>query len=236
MKKKLAIILPVYNEEMSIEKVIKDWGKILPKAIFDLIVINDGSKDKTHLVIEKLKDQIKNLILINKTNQGHGKAICDGYKYAIKNNYKYIFQTDSDGQFFSSDFVKLWKKKEKVDYDIILGDRHKRKDPFLRVFLSRFVLRTILKIFFNRNIIDPNIPYRFISAEFMKDFLRLKPNKFIAPNIIMSLHAKKIFFIKVKHAKRNYGEIKWPLEKLIKFGLILLVDLKNYFFISRKKI
>ncbi len=63
MKKKLAIILPVYNEEMSIEKVIKDWGKILPKAIFDLIVINDGSKDKTHLVIEKLKDQIKNLIL-----------------------------------------------------------------------------------------------------------------------------------------------------------------------------
>ena len=45
MKKKLAIILPVYNEEMSIEKVIKDWGKILPKASFDLIVINDGSKD-----------------------------------------------------------------------------------------------------------------------------------------------------------------------------------------------
>ena len=235
MTKELAIIMPVYNEELGIEKVIKDWSSVLPEKTFDLIVINDGSKDNTQSVISKLQNKINNLILINKVNEGHGPAICDGYKYGVKNNYSYIFQTDSDGQFFSSDFIKIWEKRHIFDYEIILGNRLDRNDPFIRVFLSKVILRTLLKIFFNKYVIDPNIPYRLMSRNFVEKFLEIKPEKYIAPNIIMSLHAKKIFFIKVKHAERRYGEIKWPLKKLINFGIRLLADLKHYFLKYKKQ-
>ena len=53
--KELAIVIPVYNEEENIEKVLNDWKKILDKKIFDIIIINDGSKDKTKFILDKIK-------------------------------------------------------------------------------------------------------------------------------------------------------------------------------------
>ena len=53
--KTLAIVIPVYNEEENIKKVIVDWSKILSNRLFDIIVINDGSKDKTKLILNKIK-------------------------------------------------------------------------------------------------------------------------------------------------------------------------------------
>ncbi len=228
MTKELAVVIPVYNEEEAIKKVIDDWKIILPAKLFDLIIINDGSTDNTKSILLNCKKKIKNLIVINKTNAGHGKAVCDGYNFAIKKGYKYIFQTDSDNQFFASDFKKIWNKKNNSNYDIILGDRFKRNDPFLRVFLSKVVLRLLLKILFGKYVVDPNIPYRLIKTDFMRKFIKLRPEKFIAPNIIMTLQAKKVSFVRVKHAKRSYGEIQWPLKKLFIFGTILLKDLKKY--------
>ena len=78
---------------------------------FDLIIVNDGSTDNTKSILLDYK-KIKNLVVINKINEGHGKAVCDGYNFAIKKKYQFIFQTDSDNQFFASDFKKLWKKRK----------------------------------------------------------------------------------------------------------------------------
>ncbi|MDA8706568.1 glycosyltransferase family 2 protein [Candidatus Pelagibacter sp.] len=233
--KELAIIIPVYNEEEIIEKVLVDWSKIISIKKFDIIIINDGSKDNTKKIILKLKQKIKNLILINKINEGHGKALIMGYRYAQKKKYRFIFQTDSDDQFYSNDFKKFWRKKDSKKFDIILGDRFKRNDPFLRVFLSRFILSKLLRFYFGKSTVDANIPYRLITNKFIKDFLELRPEKYIAPNIIMTLYAKNIWGIKVKHKKRDFGEVKWSLKKLVKFGLVLLKDLKTYYIFDKKK-
>ncbi len=232
--KELAVVIPVYNEEEVIEKIVNDWTKILPSKNCDLIIVNDGSKDKTEIILSKCKDNYKNLIIINKTNEGHGAAICDGYKYALEKKYSYVFQTDSDDQFFSSDFKILWENKENSNYDMILGNRHKRDDHFLRVFLSKVILRLILKTFFRKQVTDANIPYRLIDTKFLMDFMKLKPEKFIAPNIIMTLHAKNVKFIKIRHTKRNHGELQWSIKKLLKFGLILIKDLRNYYTVLKK--
>tara|TARA_A100001011_G_C14291715_1_gene836486 strand:+ start:1252 stop:1962 length:711 start_codon:yes stop_codon:yes gene_type:complete len=234
MRKKLAVVIPVYNEEESIKKVVNDWKKILPTKLFDLIIINDGSTDNTKSILSNFKKKIKNLIVINKKNAGHGKAVCDGYKFAIKKKYKYIFQTDGDNQFFASDFKKLWSKKSNSNYDIILGNRFKRNDPLIRIFLSKIVLRLLLKTLFGKYVIDPNIPYRLIKTDFMSEFIKLNPTKFIAPNIIMTLLAKKLIFVRVKHSVRSYGEVSWPLKKLLKFGITLLKDLKKFHSLSQK--
>ena len=225
--KNLAIVIPVFNEAKTIAKVVSDWSQIIEIDQLDLIIVNDGSSDQTLKILEDLKKDTLNLIVINKKNEGHGYAICEGYKYASQNNYQFIFQTDSDDQFFASDFVKLWSRKNDI-HEIILGSRASRKDPFIRIFLSKVILRAILSIIFGKYIHDPNTPYRLIQRNFLISFMKINPEKYIAPNLIMSLFAKKIIKVNIKHRERNFGEQKWPIKKLINFGIRLIKDL--YFF------
>ena len=93
-----------------------------------------------------------------------------GYRYAIKKNYKFIFQVDSDNQFSSLDFKKLWIKRDK-DYDLILGYRKDRKDSKIRLFLSKIILNFLINFFFQKNIKDLNTPFRLIKNKFLKKFI-----------------------------------------------------------------
>ncbi len=225
--KELALIIPVYNEEENIEKVLNDWKKILEKKKFDIIVINDGSKDKTKLILDKIKKKNSNIKIINKLNGGHGESIYLGYKYATKKKYKFIFQVDSDDQFSASDFKALWKLKDK-SYDLIMGYRQYRKDPLLRIFLSKVVLRLFFLIYFKKNISDANIPYRLMKIKFLDKFIKNSSKKYIAPNILMTLYAKSVLSLKVKHFQRSKGVIRWPLRRLIYFGVRLIVEIAEW--------
>jgi dolichol-phosphate mannosyltransferase len=225
--KQLAIIIPVYNEEENIEKVINDWSKILEKKKFDIIVINDGSKDKTKLILDKIKKKSSNIKVINKLNGGHGESIYLGYKYATKKKYKFIFQVDSDDQFSATDFKALWKLKDK-SYDLIMGYRQYRKDPLLRIFLSKVVLRLFFLIYFKKNISDANIPYRLMKIKFLDKFIKNSSKKYIAPNILMTLYAKSVLSLKVKHFQRSKGVIRWPLRRLFYFGVRLIVEIAEW--------
>jgi glycosyltransferase involved in cell wall biosynthesis len=222
--KKLAIVIPVYNEQDSIKKVLLDWRFILNKREFDIIVINDGSTDNTYSILLKVKKIISQLKILNKKNSGHGQAIYTGYEYAVKKKYDYVFQVDSDDQFKSSDFKKIWKLKNKI-FDLVLGYRYSRQDPLLRVFLSKIVLRIFIFIYFKKIIYDANIPYRLIKLKFLQDFLYNSSKKYIAPNLIMSLFAKKIIYVRVNHFRRSKGVISWPIKKLISFGIRLFFDI-----------
>ena len=227
--KNLAITIPVFNEEKTIEKVVVGWSRVLDQSEFDIILINDGSIDNTQTILSGLEKKIKNLVIINKKNEGHGVSVIKGYKYAVENNYSYIFQTDSDDQFSPTDFEKFWSKRNRLDeFDIILGSRKIRNDPILRIFLSKVILRNILKIFFGKNLVDPNIPYRLMSRNFTLKFLKTEPENYIAPNIIMSLFANDVLSIDVLHYKRIYGEASWSIMKLYNFGKRLLSDLNNF--------
>lgn len=225
--KTLAIVIPVYNEEENIKKVIVDWSKILSNRLFDIIVINDGSKDKTKLILNKIKKKIHNLIIINKLNGGHGETIYLGYKYAVKKKYKFVFQVDSDDQFSAADFKSLWRLRNKP-FDLITGYRLYRKDPLVRIFLSKVVLRIFFLIYFNKRIADANIPYRLMKHNFLEKFIRNSSKKYIAPNILMTLYAEKIISIKVKHFQRSKGVIRWPIKRLIYFGVRLIIEITEW--------
>jgi glycosyltransferase involved in cell wall biosynthesis len=225
--KKLAIVIPVYNEEDNIKKVLDDWKIILSRNEFDIIVVNDGSLDKTNFILNKIKKNNNHIKILNKLNGGHGDSVLFGYKYAVKKNYQFIFQVDSDDQFSSLDFNKLWKIRNK-DYDLILGCRENRKDPIIRIFLSKIILRFFFIIFFQKYISDANTPYRLIKNKFLKIFLNNCNKKYLAPNILMSLFAKKIIPINVKHLQRSKGVIKWPVKKLIFFGIKLIIEIIKF--------
>jgi dolichol-phosphate mannosyltransferase len=234
MKNSLWVIMPVYNEAECIEKVIKDWMSELQRYDFDLTfcVLNDGSKDNTLEILKKLEQQEPGLKVIDKKNSGHGATCVMGYQLATRNNADWVFQTDSDDQFFPEDFKLLWDKREHSDF--VLGFRQIRHDAPFRLFVTR-ILRASLYILFGAYVKDSNIPFRLIKGSFLKKMLEQLPDPSpFAPNVFLSLMAKKagqeIYNIPVKHKERETGTVS-----IVRIGLIkVCVKSLNQLFSFRK--
>ena len=110
---KILAIIPAFNEEKTIKKVIKGVKKELPKC--DVLVVNDGSRDKTKEEAEK-----QNIYLINLPfNLGIGATVQIGFIFAKKNNYDLAFQIDADGQHIASQIKKIIKPVCQKKADII---------------------------------------------------------------------------------------------------------------------
>jgi dolichol-phosphate mannosyltransferase len=144
MAKKLAelsIFFPFWNEEKNIENVINKAivtaEKIADK--WEIIMIDDGSSDRTLQIAKKLAEKNKNLKLISHfPNRGYGAALKEGL---TKSKFKYIVFNDGDGQF---DFAEAEKFTELITKsDMVIGFRKKRNDANL---LKRLLLMNLLKI------------------------------------------------------------------------------------------
>ncbi len=218
--KDVTLVIPVYNESECIEKVISSWHAYLTSLnlSFGLILLNDGSKDNTKEVLEKIKNKYSGLTVIHKENSGHGNTILQGYNLAVKEDTAWIFQVDSDDQFFPEDFKLLWDKRNESDF--ILGQRLHRQDAFHRLVITRIV-RLITVLLFGVYSKDTNIPFRLIKKSYMSELLkRFSPDVF-APNIFLSVLAirdrQPVFHIPVKHKDRETGQvsiIRWKLLKI----------------------
>lgn len=183
------LIMPAFNEEENIEKTINEWSSVIQKFKgSEILVINDGSTDKTKKIIKKLVVKYRFLKVLHKINEGHGKTILRGYKYAIESNHQWVFQTDSDNQFTPNDFSKLWKRRHGSNF--VLGYRYNRKDPFYRKLLT-LTISTWILILFGKYIKDSNIPFRLIKRTYLKNLLKMIPDGVFAPNIFLSVLAAR---------------------------------------------
>ena len=243
MKLELAVVIPAYNESECIEKVVRSWQTELLKLIgagkFQMFIVNDGSKDKTGEILDRLASEIKELKPIHKPNGGHGDALYKGYQAAVDAQPEFVFQTDSDDQFKPEDFSKMWEKRN--ESQAILGWRQSRHDPFHRLVITR-ILRTLIGLFYGVYLKDSNVPYRLFRTEYLRRLLAAIPAHAFAPNIFLAvLSAKdqqKLFFVPIVHEERQTGVvsiIKWKLLKvcfrsateLIEFRWSLGQRLKN---------
>lgn len=213
----LAVVIPVYNEESCIDKVIHDWGTALSKLAidFNIIIVNDGSRDQTASILDNLCHKHPELVVIHQENQGHGMAVKNGYIEAITRNYDYIFQTDSDDQFTPEDFKSFWERRN--ESPAIFGHRQNRKDPLHRKVIS-FFLKKVIYDFFQADIPDANIPYRLFKASYLKSTLACLTPGLFAPNIFLSILCFRSLngcpVIPVQHFERK------DEAKLIRWGLI----------------
>ena len=122
MKEKLSgrtlIIIPAYDEESRILEVIKGCKRYLSKEV-NLIVVNDGSNDRTLEVCENAGIDVVSIPF----NLGVGNALKTGFKYAIKNNYQYVITIDADGQHNPDDIPKFIEQLKTEECDIVIGSR-----------------------------------------------------------------------------------------------------------------
>lgn len=218
---KLYIVIPAYNEQDTIKGVIDDWYPIVEKIGGEskIVVVNDGSKDRTAEILEEYSESHERLIGLTKENGGHGAAILYGYRYALEAGAEYVFQTDSDGQTVSSEFWDFWEQRK--NYDMVIGHRAKRKDGFSRVLVTK-VLKFVLLLLFHVNIPDANTPFRLMRADTLAHYLPLIPPDYNLSNVIISVIYKKknlaVRYIPITFRPRQGGVNSINMKKIFRIG------------------
>ena len=107
MKDKVLFVIPAYNEEQNIKKVLDEIKKDVSYA--DILVINDCSTDNTMEIVEKENDKC----ISNCFNMRYAMAVQTGIKYAYYNNYDYVIQMDADGQHIAKEAWKMYEQMKK---------------------------------------------------------------------------------------------------------------------------
>jgi len=116
---KVVITIPAYNEEKTVGRVIADIKKVMKGYKYQIIVIDDGSKDKTRLIAEKYGAYV----ISHPLNYGLAETFRTEMKEALKKNPDIILHMDADGQYLASDIPRLLRPIIKKEADIVLGSR-----------------------------------------------------------------------------------------------------------------
>lgn len=234
----VSVVIPVFNEEAVIERVVDDcYGEIIKKIPgSEIIVVNDGSTDSTAKILKSLKDKFEQLKIINlEKNRGHAQALRVAFDQASR---PYTFHIDGDNQFSIKDFWKLYTCME--GYDLAVGYRIKRNDPFYRKALSLF-LRWLNVIIFGVSLKDVNAPFKLINTKVLQEIMRDIPHNLSATPIVVLIIAKlrkyRVIEMPVAHFERKTGRSTMIGLSLLNLCWVYFIDLlKLKYLIVRVKL
>ena len=207
MKKipQLSVFFPTYNEAANIEATVLNAVKVLPQVAneYEIKVINDGSRDKTAQVVEKLTRRYKTVKLINHpVNRGYGAAIKTGL---ISAKYDWICYTDADGQFRFEEINRFLPHVD--DADLIVGFRQRRTDNPIRRFLA-MLLRIWDTLLFDLNLKDVDCGFKLFKKQVVNAVGPLVTESAITETEFMAKAKRSGFIIRevgVTHHARPEG-------------------------------
>ena len=202
---KILIIIPAYNEEKSIKKVIDNIRKEFPYKC-DIIVINDGSADETSKIAKAADVKVVDLIF----NSGIGAAMQTGYLYADYNDYDIAVQIDGDGQHDPSYLADLIAPVVDDKADMVIGSRYIEKSSF-KSSISRRIgmifLSKLIRLLTGVKVTDTTSGFRAINKKVIKRFSKIYPLDYPEPDVIVRLHKLnfRIMEIPVEMNQRQGG-------------------------------
>lgn len=202
----LSVFLPAHNEEDNIEKTVLQIDQILKNITDDweILVINDGSKDKTGTIVKNIIRHNRHIRLISHIkNKGYGAAIKTGL-YNVR--FPWVIQMDADGQFDFGEIKNMLEKKDKAD--LIIGYRLRRTDSLYRRLMAK-ILWLADFILFGLNVKDVDCGFKLFKKEVIYKIPHLITESAITVTEFM-VRAKmagfKIIQIGVHHYSRKKGE------------------------------
>jgi glycosyltransferase involved in cell wall biosynthesis len=207
MLEKILIIIPAYNEEKSITKVILSLKQ--ENVNFECLVVNDGSKDNTQQEAES--SGLATVIQLP-ANLGIGGAVQTGFKYALYQNFDYAIQFDGDGQHIAAEIPKLLAPLQAGLADVCIGSRFIEKTQgFQSTFMRRFgikifeILNTIL---IRQKIADSTSGFRAYNKETIAFLAGNYPTDYPEPETIILLgkNGFKITEVSTEMLERQGGE------------------------------
>jgi len=163
-------IIPAYNEEKNIAKVVRDIRATNPGA--DILVIDDGSADKTAEIARGAGAKVISHVL----NTGYGGALQTGYRYATANHYNVLVQIDGDGQHDPKFIPQMVFLVENGEADLVVGSRFLEKSSSYRVPFNRRLgmklFQSIIYLLTRQNISDPTSGYQALSRRVFRFFAK----------------------------------------------------------------
>ena len=200
----LSLFLPAYNEAANIAKTINDVDKVLKNVAkeYEILVIDDGSKDDTAKITRELMAKTKHLRMIqHKPNRGYGGAFKSGL---YGSQHEFVSFIDSDGQFDYSEISKFLPHLSK--YDLVIGYRIKRQDSFLRT-LNAFVWKLWIYFLFGLWVKDIDCAFKVMKKEVI-DEIKLETESALTSAEFLIKVKQKGFRLKqigVHHYPRTAG-------------------------------
>ncbi len=225
--KHLLVVVPAFNEEASLGALLAEIRFALPYA--RVLVINDGSKDRTAMVARSSGVWLLDL----PHNLGVGGAVQAGFQFAIRNGFGYVLRMDGDGQHPPAEASKLIDRMAESGADLVVGSRFGATRECVS---SRFryagirALALFLSLICRARVSDPTSGFWLVSRPLMDYFAHYYPMDYPEPEALALMRRQGYAFVEtpVLFRERRAGQssIRFTdsLYYMVKVGLALLVD------------
>ena len=201
----LSIVLPAYNEEGNIERVVRDSAAAAADLAppYEVVVVDDGSRDRTGEILARLSGEMgaRLRVVRHPANEGYGAALRDGFRATTGD---LVFYTDSDNQFDLrelADILPLMK-----DVDAVLGYRVGRQDPWMRRAVSGGFNR-LSSAALGMNVRDLNCSFKLFRGDLIRALPIESTDFFVDTEIVARLHRAGWRYVQrgVRHYPRTAG-------------------------------
>ncbi len=217
---KCLVIIPAYNEEENIVRVVENLKNNYP--MYDYVIINDGSSDHTAGICREKGYELLDLPV----NLGLAGAFQTGLKYAYRKGYDYAIQFDADGQ-HRPEFIEPMLQKIQEGYDIVIASRFvNEKKPHSMRMLGSNLISAAMKLTTGHRVKDPTSGMRLFNKKMIAEFA-LNLNYGPEPDTISYLlkQGATIAEVQAKMDERIAGESYLNLTKSMMYMLRMLVSI-----------
>lgn len=196
----ISVVIPAYNDESTITRLIQDTDCLLKEisSDYEIVVVNDGSKDSTLSVLRELSGKYRNMRLINhEQNQGYGRTIKELYTCGTKD---LVFSLPGDYQFAPKELLTMAQGLSK--YDFVIGHRVHRNDPPRRKMQSA-IYNLMLRVFYGCSYKDVN-SIKLFRKEIFNHITLESDTPFVDAELCIRAHRAgfKVVEIPIEHLPR----------------------------------
>ena len=191
MRRNCLAVVPAYNEDASLERVLRSLAEHAPG--FDIVVVDDGSTDETSAIAARNGA----FVLRHPFNLGIGGAVQSGFTYALENGYEYCVQVDGDGQHDPAEIARLEElMRKQPELDLVVGsrfltDEHSFPSPISRrtgIHIFAFICSRIT----GQRVTDPTSGFRLANRRAIALFARDYPHDYPEVEAILMLHYHRL--------------------------------------------
>lgn len=221
--RKIAVVMPAFNEEQTIEKVIVGIRKVIPYA--DIIVIIDRSSDNTAHIAGQLGATIIRLPL----KMGMGCAIQAGLKYAYRKGYEFVVRMDSDGQHLPEGITALLSPVLNKEADLTVGSRYLSDSVYHAPLVRRGVMAMmawIVSFIYGRRFTDTTSGFKAMNRKAIGFLADNYPTIGGTPTLILLKHAGfKVIEVGVRMKERDTGKSYFTAVRKIAYVSRIFIEL-----------
>lgn len=202
----LSVFFPAYNDAPVLPALIEKTFAVLEECVsdFEVIVVNDGSRDNTAEVLEGLRARFgeRLRVVTHPKNRGYGGALRSGFAAATK---EYVFYTDGDGQYDVGE-IPLLLEQVTPEVGLVNGYKIQRQDPWHRIVIG-FLYNQFARFLFRVRLRDIDCDFRLVRRSLVENFDLKSTSGTVCVELVknLELYAPEVVEVPVHHYPRFHG-------------------------------